>query len=68
MNALKWTNLRVNKCPKCGSEFGPGENGIIKCPTGDFNISVSRMETIITSQNKNRFQKENQEDISNLYR
>lgn len=50
---MKWSNLKLNKCPKCDKEFGfqafSAKKGFIICACG-FGISESRFGEIVHSQ------------------
>lgn len=65
-----WQNLKLNKCPNCGKDFGKsaGFSAImIECSCG-FKIGFKRMEQIISSQiTKDLEEKWDQEQVKTAY-
>lgn len=72
-NKLKWGNLKLNKCPKCGKTFDSESfrtPGIIACsnkmPWCDFRIRETRYSQIVNSQITARIERELDEEYHKL--
>lgn len=48
---MKWSNLKINKCPQCNKDISNGLNfntRMMECPCG-FKISLTRFQEIVGS-------------------
>lgn len=70
---MKWSNLKKNKCPKCGKELafmffdGRDKGQLLFCKCG-FKILPERMKEIVTSQvntDLDRYFREREEERKN---
>lgn len=64
---MKWANLRLNKCPKCNADL-KGNGQYVGCTKCDFRINTEKMESIVTSVNKQKYKNESEEQIESFYR
>lgn len=68
---MKWSNLKLNKCPKCNADLTSGpvlKDVLIFCTKCDFRITNTKMELILTSMNKQNSKRESEEQIESFYR
>ena len=74
-SCMKWTNLKQNKCPKCGDDLmGQDGSDTIVCANisrshpdarCDFRISEQRMTEIVSQQNSRSLQFRNVSEEEN---
>ena len=64
---MKWSNLKLNKCPKCNSDL-TGNGPYVGCTKCDFRISAEKMESILININKQNFKRESEDQIESFYR
>jgi anaerobic ribonucleoside-triphosphate reductase len=65
---MKWSNLNLNKCPKCGKEldFESDYEYMLCTISCGFQISVQRMKEICGDINTYKIRANNQDLLNNL--